>query len=311
MIEALAVRNWQSLRAVDLAFGRFTVIVGPSSSGKSALMRALRALSSNVSGTAAITRGASTAAITARTGDAIVSLEYARGAWSYLLTDEAGERRFTKLNRSVPEEITAALGIAPVPAGGSGINYAGQFDGPFLLSASGAAVARELGELTNVNVIYAAVQNANKRHRAESALLRTRRADYERVVTDIGRFEGLRERLVTCDRAEKTAEQCAALADQISRLRTELTTLEIAEAALARSTELPPLPDDVPIHDLYDRLVVYKGLLRRIAKATADVRVAELAAEAARTQETDATNELRDVLHAAGTCPTCEQPITR
>ena len=47
MLERIEVKDYQSLADVDIPFGRFTVIVGPSGNGKSALIRALKALCFN------------------------------------------------------------------------------------------------------------------------------------------------------------------------------------------------------------------------------------------------------------------------
>ena len=47
MLERLEVKDYQSLADIDIPLGRFTVIVGPSGNGKSALIRALRALWEN------------------------------------------------------------------------------------------------------------------------------------------------------------------------------------------------------------------------------------------------------------------------
>ena len=43
-LETLEISNFQSVEKADIQLGGFTVIVGPSNSGKSALLRALRAV---------------------------------------------------------------------------------------------------------------------------------------------------------------------------------------------------------------------------------------------------------------------------
>ena len=309
MIEHVAIRSFQSLRRVDLDLGRFTVIVGQSSSGKSALMRAFRAVASNISGTSAITRGADAAAITVRTGEAAVTLEYSRGAWRYRLVGPDGEKDYTKLNRSVPEAVTQTLRIAPVPTTGTSINFAGQFDRPYLLTESGATVARELGELTNVDTIYAAVREANRVRAAAAGTLKTRRADLERLVTEAARFADLKVRLAACDRAELAAARAAHLKDQIRRLTAATDALEIAEGVLARAEQLPPVPSETAALAAHGRLTTLHQLLRECASAAK----AEAEAAQAKYRTSTATAVLEQQLHAllveAGTCPTCQQPI--
>ncbi len=308
MITSVAVRNWQSLRSVDLVLGRFTVIVGASSSGKSALLRALRAAASNVSGTAAVSRGADAAAVTVRTTAAIVTLEYAKGAWRYRLVVDGTEQLYTKLNRSVPEAVTRALRIAPVPTGGASINFAGQFDRPYLLAESGATVARELGELTNVDTVFAAVREANRRRANVAATLRSRRDDLARLVVDADRFTGLRERLTRCERAEATAERAARLHHQVTRLSAAAQALDIAETVLA-ATVPPDVPTDTAVVTAQTRLGRYHALLRQLGTAQQAAADADRAATSAAVSEQHLHDHLHELLVRAGTCPTCRQAV--
>jgi len=47
VIHSISCKNFQSLQDVEIELGKFTVIVGASSSGKSALIRAIEAIASN------------------------------------------------------------------------------------------------------------------------------------------------------------------------------------------------------------------------------------------------------------------------
>jgi energy-coupling factor transporter ATP-binding protein EcfA2 len=311
VLRALTVRNWQSLRQLDLAPGRFTVIVGASSSGKSALVRALRAVASNVSGTSAITRGADAAAITVHTAHARITLAYSRGAWRYhLVLDSGEEKEYTKLNRSVPPEITSALGIAPVPTGGVSRSFAGQFDPPYLLVDSGATVARALGELTNVNTIYAAVREANRRRAAALAALACKQADLDKLTREAASFAGLPARLQRCEEAESRLARAARLADQVRRLHTITVTLHDAQVRLGKIRQLPPPPQDTRVTAAQQRLHRLQSLLRAQIGA---VRTAHACAEDARTaQATEASlrDQLAQTLLRAGVCPTCQRATT-
>ncbi len=308
MIERIEIRNFQSLRSIDLELGRYTVIVGPSSSGKSALLRAIRAVASNVSGDSVITRGATACAVTVRTADAAVTLEHSRGAWRYRLVDGQGEREYSKLNRSVPEDVTRALGIDPVPANGFSRNVAGQFDRPYLLTESGAVVARELGALTNVDTIYAAVREANRRLRTDAATLKTRKADLEQARADAARFAGLKNQLDDCDRAERTLSVVTNLQRRVERLRAAVAALDVAETIVARTT-VPPAPDTGALDEAQNRLHRLRDYLGTIQRHQIAYRAAHTAVEAAERAEADDTAAVRRLLVEHGTCPTCEQPV--
>lgn len=303
-LNRLAVRNFQSLRQVDIDLGAFTVIVGPSSSGKSALIRAFRALASNVRGSDVITRGQKAMSITARTDSGVVSLERSDRSSAYRLTGDDGQgQAFTKLGGEVPAAVTEALRLDP--AAGS-INFANQFDKPFLLDESGAAVARELGELTQVTRIFEAVRQANRVRTAAAAQLRTRRADLETVKTKLASFAGLGDRLMELTGLERRNDERHQLEARIGRLRSRKDRLRQFEQALASYCPLE-VPEGAgallyqlrAAQDLQMYLHRLKDEQQRVAAAT----------EQAAIQEREMAELTREVT-ASGKCPTCGQ-VTR
>src|SRR6187402_3232806 len=165
MLQSIRCKNFQSLHDVDLELGKFTVIVGESSSGKSAFIRALKAVSSNQLNSDYITRGTKHSYVAVKTESATVTIERDQGGISVYKVAKTGsqESRYSKLNRQVPAEVTEILGITPSTLDEGSINFAGQFDPPYLLKDTGGSVAKTLGELTNVSTIFAAVKEANRR----------------------------------------------------------------------------------------------------------------------------------------------------
>ena len=312
MIERIEIHNWQSLSHVDLALGRLSVIVGPSSSGKTSLIRALRAVASNVRGAGHITRGARNAAITVHTGAHIVTLERTEASGCYRLVDvgTGQETLFTKLAGGVPAQITAALGIAPVPTGGTSLHVAGQFDRPYLLDDTGAAVARVLGELTNVTTILEAVREANRRRAALAATLRTREGDLHDKVSRAAAYADLPARLHARVRAEAAAETATALHARCTRLRTATEALAVADGVVDRHRSAPPLPDDAALGAAAATLHRFKAGVRAWIATTNALVLASTAAAEAERAETAAKEDLTGALRAAGRCPTCGQPTT-
>lgn len=307
-LERIEIRNFQSLRKVDLDLGELTVIVGASSSGKSALMRAFRALASNVRGSGFITRGQKQAAITVRTKTHTVTLERSETAGTYRLADGSGtELTFTKLNGGVPEQITRALRIEPVPSGGSSVNFAAQFDRPYLLDESGANVARVLGELTNVSTIFEAVRNANKRRLAASSLLKTRQADLEVVRGRLLSFQGLTWRRKRLEVAEQLFIKARNLSERIERTERLLGTVQLAEQAQARFAKLPPVPDSTALDTVNNRYLDLVAKLRGVAAKTERWRKLDAEMMSGGHVVMDLENQLADLLREAGACPTCGQ----
>lgn len=311
MINRIKIKNWQSLQDVDLPLGRMTVIQGPSNSGKSAIMRALRAVTSNVRGSSHITRGAKSTSISVDTPEATVTLERSESTGSYRIVDADGtERVFTKLAGAVPEAVTRALRITPAASGGDSLHFAGQFDRPFLLEESGSAVARVLGELTNVDRILTAVREANRRKASYAATLKTREADLAELKTRAATFRDLPQRLARADAAEDLAKQIAQRSDEADRLAAAAQALAVAEGVLARSSVLPEIPDDAAVLSAQAALTSFSALIRTLTEATNTATAATARVDQATRECDDLATRLHDTLVAAGTCPTCGQSIT-
>lgn len=303
MIEHIAVRNFQSLHHIDLPLGRFTVIVGPSSSGKTALMRALRGLASNVRGTAVITQGKKTMAVTARTGEATITLQRSESRGEYRISRIAADDEvYTKLAGAVPAEVTAALGIMPAP----GPNFASQFDAPYLLDESGAAVARILGELTNVHAIFEAVAEANRRKRVAAPTLKTRQEDLAAVQEAVRSFGDVPARLAALERAERCAALVAALTKKTDGLRQMIDWLTSAEKKTITTT-LKPLPDGLAMRAVADQRHAAVQAVRAWYEAGVRVQRGHASYQESDRDVATARQAVTAALHAAGRCPTCGQ----
>lgn len=301
----LEVRNFQSLRQVDLDLGLFTVIVGPSSSGKSALMRAFRALASNVRGSGVITRGQKAMAITARTETHTVTLERTDRSGAYRISDGATDLTFTKLAGEVPEHVTAALRIDPVGERGS-VNFAGQFDKPYLLDESGAAVARELGELTNVTQIFEAVRTANRVRAQAASTLKTRRADLDEVKTALASFQGLTGRVSLLEAAEALDADRKALESRIGRLGTAIRTLRIAERAIEKAN-VPDVPSLDTLNAVLSRYLDLKAKMVGVIDKSRKVQALHEQHTACADALARHDEALTAKMQAVDICPTCGQ----
>lgn len=314
MITALQVRNFQSLRKVDLRLGRFTVIVGQSSSGKTALVRAIRGLASNVRGSSQLTRGQTVAAIGAHIatedGPRLVTLEHKSGAWQYRVASPGDEALYSKLNGQVPAEVTALLGVDPVTPGSASLHLAGQFDPPYLLSASGADVARTLGALTNVDMIFAAVREGNRRRAALAADLRATTATLDGLTADLARFKGLSARLEALQRAEQLAGEAEAAKTRVDRLTALVDAHAVAMTALAQLPALVALPTADALDAAYVRAGTLAALLTDLESAQEEAGQFLAQTRIAADLEQDLSRELHQVLADIGECPTCGQKVT-
>jgi DNA repair ATPase RecN len=299
------------LKKVDIELGRFTVITGASSSGKSAFMRAVRALSSNVRGSSAITVGEKSMSVSAYTDKNIITLQRTGAAGKYLLVDRSTgeEQKYTKLAQKVPDDITQALRILPVTKDQASINFAGQHDLPYLLGETASQVARVLGDLTNVSTIFEAVREAIKKKTSTSSLLKTRQSDFDLVLEQAQEFSGLREKIVFVDRAEELLEEISEQEGILGQLELLVASLERSEALLSTYKALPDVPSFDSVETSYSFYREAKAEITKWAKANIILKESHAGLEDALVQEEQAHLAFHAKLEELGTCPTCGQEI--
>lgn len=306
-IDRIEIQNFQSLSHVSLNLAPLTVIVGPSSSGKSAFIRALRTLVANRRGHDFITHGERTASISAhiastdplRSGTVTLTRSTATSPNAYtLIPDDPAhplhpKAEFTKLGGDVPTPISAFLGI---PTDQISLVVASQFDKPYLLDAPGTEVARTLGALTNAHIILNGSRESNRRKLTSAQTLRTRSADLEAIRSRIPEFRALKDQRSALDRAEdllQDAYDTQRALSQVTRLTDDLTIAQQRIPALRE--QLASIPEPADLEEIISaflearkRLSRYQDTLKAIADAQRAVAARREALEAAAQDHEDA-----------------------
>jgi predicted ATP-dependent endonuclease of OLD family len=311
LIESIKAVNFQSLQNVEVEFGKLTVIVGASSSGKSAITRAMKAVTSNGLDSDNITRGTKKAAVSLSTGDAVVTIERETGGSSAYKVAKAGsqEQVFTKLNRAVPTEVTEALGILPSTQEVASINFAGQFDTPYLLKEGASSVARVLGELTNVSKIFEAVREASRRGKNASSIVNLRKKDQAKLLGQISDYADVAVQAKSISKSEEILVEATRQQVRIDLLVDLLDRATMASKALSAIKEIPELPGTADLVNTQRNLNNFKDMLREVANARQVIANQTSSIEDADSAILLAEKELHDTLVRAGKCPTCDQEI--
>lgn len=168
MIEQIVIQNFQSHRKTTLELGRITVITGHSDAGKSALLRAMEALCFNQPGTAFVRMENGVpqthCSILFKLTEGVVMWQKTETGANYVLREkDKPDKKFTKLGRTIPTEVTDFLGIDDILIDKDTtyrLQFGGQHEMPFLVGdRGGVAAARVLGRLTGLNTFT----NANRR----------------------------------------------------------------------------------------------------------------------------------------------------
>ncbi len=163
MIKNIEMINFQSHKHSIINFDSgLNVIVGPTDSGKTAILRAFRWVAYNTAPGDFIRVGASKAIVTITVENEgkiqKVTRERSRGSINrYIITDENGNEKVLEgFGTSVPLEVQKILGVREVDFGGVTLrpNMLEQLDGPFLgKSVSAPNRAKVLGKLAGTEKI--------------------------------------------------------------------------------------------------------------------------------------------------------------
>ncbi len=273
MFRSVSLTDFQSHRNTHLPLGPFTVIVGSSSSGKSAVVRALRLVAENARGTTYVRQGAKSTKVALELSGSepvldastVVEVERGKGISSYTLR-VAGMHNdpmvFTKCASGVPDAVSAALEL-----GETKLWIAGQFDRPYLLDETGAEVARVLGKLTNVNMIYAAVRESNRRAAEARRFHSSRASDLAEARGGIKRYITLPQRLAAGREAEAALERSEVLLERRARLVDRVAgAVEASDRSRVARVSVRAVPD-------VSRLSALAAARSRLAETLYDARV--------------------------------------
>lgn len=275
MLTRLSLLNYQSHCNTEIELGPFTVIVGPSSSGKTAVVRALTLIARNARGTSYVRHGSKSARVGVSSAqfqgdpsDAQIHVAVERGSGKsiYELTIPGQDKlTFTKCGTSVPEMINSALDF-----GDGDLWLAGQFDRPFLLDDTGSQVARVLGELTNVTMIYAAVRELNRRASAAASRVKQLESDLDQVKLRLREYINLPAQLSACSGAEQGLDRVRSLVERRGSLQVAVSSvLESRDRLSVARAAQRSVPDDSTLSKLVEARSTLFSLLARVGEVQA------------------------------------------
>jgi len=143
-ISKLQITNFQKHENLRVDFDpKITAIVGPSDTGKSAIIRALRwVISNRPLGEQFIRWGSKKAEVKARINEKTIRRRRGGGENVY----ELGDKKFEAFGNNVPPEIGKSINLADA-------NIQLQHEFPFWMSLSSWEFAKELNKITNLEII--------------------------------------------------------------------------------------------------------------------------------------------------------------
>lgn len=306
------IQDFQSLEDVRFELGvrpsggGLTTVEGPSSTGKSAVVRAIRLLYEN-SSFPAVRAGATRAVVSVTAEDGSV-VEVSRGPSHsvYRHTSPEGiEEKFPKAGRSVPDDIAQKLNLA------EGVHFASQFDPPYLLAESGSKVSSVIGAFTHAEEMQSAAREGNRRRLKSEQEKQIRIEDMKSVAQKLKELDPDRL-LVEREALEQTKVGLARAEDIASRmgsLTKALGDLEKLDQAKENFAEVlsRPVPEDMLAQAMSLRSQIVS--LAELLKAAMAVQNASLALAQAEESLAGAEADLKAVEAEIEVCPTCGRPM--
>lgn len=226
-IKKIILENFQSHKYSVIELDeRMNVIVGPSDSGKSAIIRGLKwVLFNEPSGTYFIREGEKECSVTIEFNDR-TSLKRIRSKTknSYILINNSGEEiTFEGFGSTIPTEIIEAIGIKKIyldSSASSYINLGEQLEGPFLLSEKTSTRASAIGRLVGVNIVDEALREVLKDIRALNISRKSLEDNNTALKNEIEAYAYLNDIRESYDKAREIESNIKKKSDLLNKLKT-------------------------------------------------------------------------------------------
>ena len=303
MITKIEIKRFQSLGNITLETGPLTVIYGASDVGKSALIRALRALATNryPKDHVTIWSDKDHSSISVETDDLKIIAQKGGGINRYGLRTETTKQMFRKVGSHVPEDVTQALGW-------SDNTISSQFDPLYLVAETGAQRAKVLGTLSNFATLIEAVRLADvytRRYNQEQRVHSETIKETTEAIEQESRH--LSETILRRDQLSDLASRLEALYAELDRIGNIIGIFEHVDRWQhdVDTLKAKVIPDTEQVPELLQQLADHLDLQHRATE------IAQKASEASRyhKEATDAYRAAQSALRAFcdehPICPVC------
>ena len=274
MIKSLTLKNFQSHRDTHLNFDPgVNVIIGPSDSGKTAIIRIIKWIDRNrPSGNAfRSTWGGDTVGIM-EVENLLVSRNKGKTDEYFIISadgESTGDQIFKAFGTSVPEEITQALNL-------NEINLQQQLDRPFLLDSSPGEVAKHFNKVAHLDQIDEGLRRVQKWIRDIEQDISSKGKQLEQSNEDLESFEHLEKFEIEVEVIERMEGEMIQQVNHkrvLDKLCLDLTVVEDLIEEQNKITAAGPLVDT--ILDWYATIEGIKQLVDKLKELTGEIYAVE------------------------------------
>ncbi|MCS1351228.1 AAA family ATPase [Mechercharimyces sp. CAU 1602] len=247
----LKIENFQSHVQTEIHFeDGLQVFVGPSDSGKSAILRALRwVLYNQPRGSDFIRTGCSRCRVSLTLVNGVTIMrEKGTSINRYVIINESGEEQvYEGFGSSVPQEVLDAHQMLPLKVDGDwemALQFGSQLEAPFLLSDSGSVKAKSISRISGAHVLDMALRDAVRDRQALFAEKRQQEKQVEELRQELVPYENLPELKANLERVEHLQSDIDRKKQQVDSYR------KLAERR----------------REIQAQLVTWKGVLQQLAQ---------------------------------------------
>lgn len=296
-INRMEIINFQSHDYTDLYFDNgVNVIIGPSDSGKTAIIRAMKwVLFNEPSGSAFVKQGTEETKVLLYFSDGtIIERGRVKNKNYYILSYKDKVERFEGFGQNMPMDISEASGIRKTSLNGQNllISIADQLESPFLIAESPSVKSTAIGALAGTDIIDIALSNLHKEVYENKNLLKSQENLLSRQKEELEQYNYLTEEKIALDiirnqlekidylenrliNLEKLDQKYRLIMDEINHQNEILEALSSLEYAEEILTALAPSITRHKVfknmNNLYQRLNTEEAALQNIIQETKSI----------------------------------------
>lgn len=228
MIERLQIKNFQTHTRMDVVFDKgVNSIVGPSDSGKSAILRALLwVLFNTPSGDTFRTHDTKKTAVQVTIDGKTIK----RVRSNTLNTYKFNKKVLKAMRTAVPEEIERLLNLGIV-------NYQAQHDAAFWFCETAGEVSRQLNQIVNLDIIDKHITYLHSNQRDANACLRIFQNTKKELVEELEEFGFVNKQKKDLDKLNKLVEKWSRQVKKEQELRTTYKQAQSLKISIEYNTE--------------------------------------------------------------------------
>lgn len=245
------IKNFQSVEDVAFDINGFTVLVGKSNIGKSAIVRAIQGALVNTPAESYITTGKKFIEVDLETQNAHILWRKGGGHNDYIINgtplDNVGRG-------SVPELEKLGFGELKISGESISVQVADQWHPLFLLDAKGSVAAEAISDVGRLTEVQEALKNCEKDRREVKSIRKVREKDLNTVCDSLKSFGGYDEdrasvfrarevvtKVNTCREGMSRLESVIVKKDRLDTLCAHLTGVEAIDILLWEDSQIIPL----------------------------------------------------------------------